>query len=109
MKRRGLSTPAVTTTAVAVADYQGYLHWLDKATGVLVARQRVAKYRVTNPPIAIKDTVVVLTDSGKLAAFRAAPRPATAAATPATAAAGDEAGVEEASGAERSTAPPPTR
>ena len=37
LKRRGLSTPAVTSTAIAVADYQGYLHWLDKATGELVA------------------------------------------------------------------------
>jgi outer membrane protein assembly factor BamB len=85
LKRRGLSTPAVTSTAVAVADFQGYLHWLDKQTGELVARQRVAKFRVTNPPIAVKDTVVVLTDSGKLAAYRATPRVAVAAAEPPTA------------------------
>ena len=80
LKRRALSAPAVTSTAIAVADYQGYLHWLDKSTGELVARERVAKFRVSNPPIAIKDTVVVLTDSGKLAAYRASPRPAAAAA-----------------------------
>jgi len=82
LKRRGLSTPAVTSTAIAVADYQGYLHWLDKRTGELVARERIAKFRVSNPPIAIKDTVVVLTDSGKLAAYRATPRTAVAAAQP---------------------------
>jgi len=82
LKRRGLSTPAVTDTAIAVADYQGYLHWLDKQTGELVARERIAKFRVSNPPIAIKDTVVVLTDSGKLAAYRATPRTAVAAAQP---------------------------
>ena len=75
LKRRGLTAPAVTSTAVAVADYQGYLHWLDKATGALVARQRVAKYRVSNPPVAVKNTVIVLTDSGSLAAFRATPPP----------------------------------
>ncbi|HLN49043.1 MAG TPA: outer membrane protein assembly factor BamB [Steroidobacteraceae bacterium] len=75
LKRRGLTTPAVTRTAIAVADYQGYLHWLDKATGVLVARQRVAKYRVSNPPVAVQDTVIVLTDSGSMAAFRATPPP----------------------------------
>jgi outer membrane protein assembly factor BamB len=80
LKRRGLSTPAVTNTAIAVADYQGYLHWLDKQTGELVARERIAKFRVSNPPIAIKDTVVVLTDSGKLAAYRATPRAVVAAA-----------------------------
>ena len=81
LKRRGLSTPAVTSSAIAVADYQGYLHWLDKQTGELVARERIAKFRVSNPPIAVKDTVVVLTDSGKLAAYRAAPRAAVAAAS----------------------------
>jgi outer membrane protein assembly factor BamB len=75
LKRRGLSVPAVTSTAIAVADYQGYLHWLDKKTGVLVARQRVAKYRISNPPVAVQDTVVVLSDSGSLAAFRATPPP----------------------------------
>ena len=82
LKRRGLSTPVVTSTAVAVADYQGYLHWLDKQTGELVARERVAKFRVSNPPIAIKDTVVVLTDSGRLVAYRAAPRVGAAVAAP---------------------------
>jgi len=51
LKRRGLSAPAVTSTAIAVADYQGYLHWLDKSTGTLVARERVAKFRVSSPPV----------------------------------------------------------
>jgi outer membrane protein assembly factor BamB len=73
LKRRGLSAPAITSTAIAVADYQGYLHWLDKSTGVLVARERVAKFRVSSAPVAVKDTVVLLTDSGKLAAYRATP------------------------------------
>ena len=73
LKRRGLSAPAITSTAIAVADYQGYLHWLDKSTGALVARERVAKFRVSSAPVAVKDTVVVLTDSGKLAAYRATP------------------------------------
>jgi outer membrane protein assembly factor BamB len=73
IKRRGLSTPVETTTAVAVADYQGYVHWLDKKTGYLVARVRVSKFRVSNPPVAVDDTVVVLDDGGKMAAFRADP------------------------------------
>ena len=73
LKRRGLSTPVETTTAVVVADYQGYLHWLDKATGALVARERVAKFRVGNQPVVSGDTVVVLDDGGKMAAFRADP------------------------------------
>jgi outer membrane protein assembly factor BamB len=74
LRRRGLSTPVVTSTAITIADYQGYVHWLDKTTGELVARERVAKQRVSNPPAGTDDTVVVLTDGGTLAAYRATPR-----------------------------------
>jgi outer membrane protein assembly factor BamB len=73
LKLRGVSTPVETSTAVVVGDYRGYLHWLDKATGALVARERVAKFRVGNQPVAMGDTVVVLDDGGRLAAFRADP------------------------------------
>jgi outer membrane protein assembly factor BamB len=89
LKRRGLSTPVVTGSAVAVADFQGYLHWLDKSTGELVAREHISKQRVSNPPVGADDTVVVLTDGGTLAAYRATPRvasPPAAAPTPAPAA-----------------------
>jgi outer membrane protein assembly factor BamB len=92
LKLRRLSTPVLTNTAVAVADYQGYVHWLDKTTGELVAREHLAKERVSNPPVSAGDTVVVLTDGGKMAAYRAtppvsaarvtAPTPAPAAAVP---------------------------
>ena len=54
MRLRRLSTPVLTSTAVAVADFQGYVHWLDKTTGELVARERIAKERVTNPPVAVR-------------------------------------------------------
>ncbi len=78
--RRGLSAPIVTSTAIVVADYQGYLHWLDKHTGVLVARQVIKKQqRVSNPLAGQGDTIVVLTDSGTLAAYRATPHVASAA------------------------------
>jgi outer membrane protein assembly factor BamB len=85
LKLRRLSTPVLTSTAVAVADFEGYLHWLDKTTGELVARERVAKERISNSPVAVGDTVVVLTDRGKLAAFRATPVAAAAAPVPAVA------------------------
>ena len=87
LKLRGVSTPVETSTAVGVGDYQGYLHWLDKASGTLVARERVAKFRVGNQPVAVGDTVVVLDDDGKMAAFRADP---AAALPPATTAAATE-------------------
>jgi outer membrane protein assembly factor BamB len=83
LKLRRLSAPVLTSTAVAVADFEGYVHWLDKGTGELVAREHIAKERVSNPPVAVDDTVVVMTDRGKLAAYRA--RPAALAAVPAVA------------------------
>src|ERR1700737_192049 len=43
LKRRGLSTPIVSSTAIAIADFQGYVHWLEKSTGELVARERVSE------------------------------------------------------------------
>jgi len=87
LKRRGLSTPVVIDAAIAVADYQGYIHWLDKNSGVLVARVRTAKQRVSNPLVGDDNIVVVLTDGGTLAAFRAAPKasPTPAQAVPAPA------------------------
>jgi hypothetical protein len=73
-----LSTPVVNDTAIAVADYQGYVHWLDKTTGELVARVHVKKQRVSNPPVGDGNTVVVLTDGGSMAAYRSTPRSAVA-------------------------------
>ena len=91
LKLRRLSTPVLTSTAVGVADFQGYLHWLDKTTGELVARQRIANERVTNSPAASADTIVVLTDGGKMAAFRATPKAAAEIPAPAAAPAADAA------------------
>jgi outer membrane protein assembly factor BamB len=83
LKRRGLSAPVVTSTAVAIADFQGYLHWLDKHTGVLVARQVIdKKRRVSSPMVGEGDTVVVMTDGGTLAAYRAGSPKAGAAPAP---------------------------
>jgi outer membrane protein assembly factor BamB len=110
LRMRRLSTPALTSTAVVIADFQGYVHWLDKTTGELVARERMDKKRITNAPVAVGDTVVVLSDDGKLAAFRAtpAPQPPTAAtpAAPLTAAPPAAAPPEAAPPATAPAAPP---
>jgi outer membrane protein assembly factor BamB len=103
LKRRGLSAPVVTSTAIALADFQGYLHWLDKHTGELVARERVAKkQRVSSPPAGEGDVVVVLTDGGTLAAYRATPK-ASSAPPPAPAASAPAASAPEPT----ESAPPP--
>jgi outer membrane protein assembly factor BamB len=70
---RGLSAPAVQDTSIAVADFQGYVHWFDKASGTLVARESSGKVRVTNAPIAVGDMVLVINDEGHITAFRTSP------------------------------------
>ena len=70
---RGLSGVAVTDNAVVTADYKGYVHWLDKATGGLAARERAGKVRVSNPPLVSGNMVIIVNDAGKIFAFRTTP------------------------------------
>ncbi|MDW8259225.1 MAG: outer membrane protein assembly factor BamB [Gammaproteobacteria bacterium] len=79
LKRRGLSAPAIVGSYVAVADFQGYVHWLDKASGVPAARTQVGA-RVSNAPLVRDGTLIVIDDTGRLAAFR--PRVSSAGAAP---------------------------
>ena len=71
LARRGLTAPAVDGGAVVVADFQGYVHWLDQGTGALIGRISTAKGRVTNAPVVANGLVYVQTDAGKLYALRA--------------------------------------
>ncbi|MBM0104625.1 outer membrane protein assembly factor BamB [Steroidobacter sp. S1-65] len=74
MKRRGLTAPAIDGDALVVGDFEGYLHWLDKATGEIVARQKTDGERITNAAVSDDQRVYVQTDSGKLLVFRSAAR-----------------------------------
>ncbi len=70
LHRRGLSAPVVDGNTLVVADFEGYVHWLDLATGEVLARERAGDSRVTNAPIVAQDMVYVMTDNGTLAAYR---------------------------------------
>ena len=70
---RGLSGPAVAGDAVVVADFKGYVHWLNKDTGALMGRVRAGKVRYTNAPVYADGVLMLLNDRGVLDAFRAAP------------------------------------
>jgi outer membrane protein assembly factor BamB len=79
---RGLSPIAVMDEALVTADFQGYVHFLDKATGALAARERSGKARVSTAPAVAGNLVVLVNDRGQISAWRVAPRAAVAA-TPA--------------------------
>jgi outer membrane protein assembly factor BamB len=70
LHQRHLSAPVVDGNTIVVADFEGYVHWLDAATGEIVARRTTDGARVTNAPVVADGMVFVLTDGGKLSAFR---------------------------------------
>jgi outer membrane protein assembly factor BamB len=72
--RRGLTAPAVDGDAIVVADFEGYVHWLDRNTGEVLGRFGLGKARVTNAPVAANGLVYVQNDDGKLVALRAGAR-----------------------------------
>jgi outer membrane protein assembly factor BamB len=74
MRRRSLTAPAIDGDSLVVGDFEGYLHWLDKSTGEIVARQKTDGERITNAAVASEQGVFVQTDSGKLLAYRSARR-----------------------------------
>ncbi|AMN46775.1 hypothetical protein ACG33_06620 [Steroidobacter denitrificans] len=70
MKRRGLTAPAIDGDALVVGDFEGYLHWLDRSNGKILARQKTDGKRITNAAAVADGGVFVQTDSGKVLAFR---------------------------------------
>lgn len=73
IRRRGLTAPTIDGDSLVVGDFEGYLHWLDKATGEIVARRKTDGDRITNAAIADDGRTFIQTDSGKLIAFKSTP------------------------------------
>jgi outer membrane protein assembly factor BamB len=71
LKRRGLGAPVVHAGAIAVGDFDGYLHWLDRDSGRFVARERPGDTRVATTPIVSGDRLFVIDDGGEVVAYRA--------------------------------------
>ena len=72
--RRAVTAPALAGDTLVVADFDGYLHWLDAATGEMLARAKSGSGRISNAPQAVGDLLLVQTDSGEVQAWRAGPR-----------------------------------
>ena len=72
---RGLTAPAAVdaANALVVADFKGYVHFLDKATGALAARTSDGKVRVSTTPVVVGNMVLVVNDRGRISAFRVTP------------------------------------
>ncbi len=72
---RGLSAVVAmdADNALVTADFQGYVHWLDKATGALEARVSAGKVRVSTAPVVAGNLVLVINDRGQISAYRVTP------------------------------------
>lgn len=74
LRRRGLTSPTIDGDLLVVGDFEGYVHWLDKSTGEVVARHKTDGDRISNAATAEGGRVFVQTDAGKLIAFKATPK-----------------------------------
>jgi len=66
---REVSGPAVRGSLVAVGDYQGYVHFLERADGAFVVRTGTDGSAITAPPLRAGSNVLVQTRSGGLYAI----------------------------------------
>ncbi|MGB5132943.1 MAG: outer membrane protein assembly factor BamB [Steroidobacteraceae bacterium] len=74
--RRSLTAPALQGDTIVVADFDGYVHWLDAATGDVLGRARPGGGRFSNAPVAAGELLLVQSDSGEVQAYRARRRAA---------------------------------
>jgi len=72
--RRSLTGPALSGDTLVIGDFDGYLHWLDAATGQMLARGKTGGGRMSNTPVVAGDLLLLQTDSGDVQAWRAQPR-----------------------------------
>jgi outer membrane protein assembly factor BamB len=69
LSARGVSGPAVVGSLVVVGDYQGYVHFLERADGAFVARVSTDGSAISAPPLRVGSNVLVQTRSGGLFAI----------------------------------------
>jgi len=68
--RRGVTRPVLHGDFVAVADKEGYIHWLDIETGEFAARERASKDAPISAPVVVDETLYLLDVDGRLTAWR---------------------------------------
>ena len=70
MRARSLTAPALLPGALAVGDFEGYVHVLARDSGELVARVRVGKGPIHTMPAVSGPWLVVQNADGSVAAYR---------------------------------------
>lgn len=70
LRMRSVTRPVIHGDFVVTADYAGYLHWLARDDGRLIARRRVDEQGVHVAPVVAGETVYASGRSGTLAALQ---------------------------------------
>lgn len=70
LTNRGVTGPAPVGNYVVVGDFEGYLHWLDKDTGEIVARHKVDGSGIFSTPTVAKDIIYAQSRDGDLQAIK---------------------------------------
>jgi outer membrane protein assembly factor BamB len=70
LKNRALGVPFILGHAAVLGDYQGYVHFLSRDDGTLVARVKTDGSPITAAPVLAGETLVVLTHDGDLYGYR---------------------------------------
>ena len=76
LTNRNLSNTAALDGFIVVGDFEGYLHWLDRRDGSMVARTRVGSAPITTGLQVVDGVLYVLGDDGDLAPGYRPGRPA---------------------------------
>jgi outer membrane protein assembly factor BamB len=69
LTHRQVTGPAVFGDRVIVGDFEGYLHWLDKATGDITARVQIDSAPILTQPIVSNDILFAYSSGGTLSAY----------------------------------------
>jgi outer membrane protein assembly factor BamB len=69
LSARAATGPEIIANMVVVGDLEGYLHWLNKATGEIAGRNRMSSNMIIAPPISVSDIIYSYASDGTLGAF----------------------------------------
>ena len=71
LEGRRLSPPfALADGRLGVLDYEGWLHWLDGASGELIGQQKIASTSADTPAVVLRDSILWQLSDGTLIKFR---------------------------------------
>lgn len=66
---RKITGPAILGDRIVVGDLEGYLHWLDKATGDITARTQIDSDAILTQPIVSNNILFAYSSGGTLSAY----------------------------------------